>query len=106
MTTELKRYSLIHDPEYQSQMLQRHDGKYVRFADVQGVIKSAIAIGTTDPAAIRESALREAKALAEAKLAKAVEALHRIKDCNGESDLSIVAYDIALWTLAELEKTE
>ena len=60
MTTELKRYSLIHDPEYQSQMLQRHDGKYVRFADVQGVIKSAIAIKTTDPAAIREAALREA----------------------------------------------
>ena len=63
MTTELKRYSLIHDPEYQSQMLQRHDGKYVRFADVQGVIKSAIAIGTTDPAAIREAALREVLAL-------------------------------------------
>lgn len=47
MNAELKRYSLIHNPEYQSQMLQRHDGKYVRFADV-------------NPAAIREAALREA----------------------------------------------
>jgi hypothetical protein len=49
MNAELKRYSLIHNPEYQSQMLQRHDGKYVRFADV-------------NPAAIREAALREAAA--------------------------------------------
>jgi hypothetical protein len=57
MTAELKRYSLIHDPEYRSQMLRRHDGEYVRYADVQGVIKSAIAIGDTNPATIREAAL-------------------------------------------------
>lgn len=49
MTAELKRYNLVHDPEYQSQLLQRHDGKYVRFADVQALQAKLVKVGALLP---------------------------------------------------------
>lgn len=37
----MKRYKLVHDPEYRSQMVVRPDGKFVLYADHEAAITAA-----------------------------------------------------------------